>query len=282
VTVTFIGGGNMACALIGGLLARGRAAADFAVVEPLAGQREALAARFPGVRTYAATTQEAVAGAELVTLAVKPQQMQPACAALAPFIHAVPAVLSIAAGTRCADIAHWLGDYSRIVRAMPNTPALVAAGISGVWAGSDVTVAGRASAAAVLAAAGEILWCPREDMLDAVTGVSGSGPAYVFYFLEALEQAALELGFAEADARKLAYQTFAGAVKLAQASPDEPAKLRAQVTSKGGTTERAIATLEAGLVKQTIIAAAKAAAARARELGEPPAASPTPPGRSND
>jgi pyrroline-5-carboxylate reductase len=268
MTIAFVGGGNMASALIGGMIARGRPAADFAVVEPFAATREALAGRYPGVRVHAEGAREAFAGATLVVLAVKPQQMRAACTVLAPFVHAVPAVLSIAAGTRSADIARWLGGYARIVRAMPNTPALVGAGISGAFAGEDVDTAGRASAAAVLEAAGDVLWVKREAMLDAVTGVSGSGPAYVFYCLEALERAALELGFAEADARQLAYATFAGAVKLAQASPADPATLRAQVTSKGGTTERGIATLEAGAVAQAIVDAAKAAAARARELGE--------------
>ena len=267
MTIAFVGGGNMAIALIGGMIARGRAAADFAVIEPSAAQRDVLAGRFAGLRTFDVPARDVFAGATLAVLAVKPQQMRAACTALAPFVHAVPAVLSIAAGTRSADIARWLGDYARIVRAMPNTPALVGAGISGVWAGADVDVAGRATATSVLEAAGEVLWCAREDALDAVTGISGSGPAYVFYFLEALEQAALELGFAAADARRLAYATFAGSVKLAQASRADPATLRAQVTSKGGTTERGIATLDACAVRQAIVDAVKAAAARAQELG---------------
>ena len=267
MTIAFIGGGNMGIALIGGMIARGRAAEDFVVVEPSVSQRATLEGRFPGLRAFEAATRDALAEASLVVLAVKPQQMRAACTSVAPFVHAVPAVLSIAAGTHCADIARWLGGYARIVRAMPNTPAMVGAGISGVYAGPDVDVAGRAAATAVLEAAGEVLWCAREEALDAVTGVSASGPAYVFYFLEALEQAALELGFAEADARRLAYATFAGSVKLAQASSLDPATLRAQVTSKGGTTERGVATLDAGSVRQTFIDAVKAAAARAQELG---------------
>lgn len=264
----FVGGGNMATALVGGVVARGRRAADIVVVEPLATQREALTARFPGIRCVDAAARASLDGMELVVLAVKPQQARAAATALGEPIHAVPALLSIVAGVRVADLARWLGGYTRIVRAMPNTPALVGAGISGVYADPDVPVEGLATAHEVLAAAGAIVTCPREAALDAVTGVSGSGPAYVFYFLEGLTTAAMELGFGEADARQLAYATFAGAMRLAEASAAEPAALRAQVTSKGGTTERAIGVLEDGAVKQRFIDAVKAAAARARELGD--------------
>ena len=151
---------------------------------------------------------------------------------------------------------------------MPNTPALVGRGISGMFAAPGVGDADRARCAAVLEAGGKVLWVGDEAMLDAVTGVSGSGPAYVFYFVEALEAAGRELGFSAADARALAYATFDGAVALAQASPEDPATLRAQVTSKGGTTERAVAALDGGGVRAKIVAAAVAAATRARELGD--------------
>jgi pyrroline-5-carboxylate reductase len=270
MTTTFIGGGNMATALIGGMRARGAAAADFRVVEPLADARERLAARHPGLALFAQCTRDAMAGAALIVLAVKPQQMREAARTLAPQLARVPApvVLSIAAGIRIADLSRWLGGHDRIVRAMPNTPALVGKGISGVFAPSGVDAAGRALAASVLDAAGEQVWVADEAMLDAVTGVSGSGPAYVFYFLEALEEAARDLGFAAADARRLAYATFAGAMALAQASPEEPAVLRARVTSKRGTTERALASMETDAVKAGIVAAVKAAARRAGELGD--------------
>jgi pyrroline-5-carboxylate reductase len=270
VTTTFIGGGNMATALIGGMRARGAAAGDFRVVEPLPDARARLAAQHPGLALHARTDRDAVAGAALVVLAVKPQQMREAARSLAPQLVAGPApvVLSIAAGIRIADLSRWLGGHDRIVRAMPNTPALVGKGISGVYASPGVDAAGRALAAAVLDAAGELVWLDDEAMLDAVTGVSGSGPAYVFYFLEALEDAARELGFAAADARRLAYATFAGAMALAQASSEEPAVLRARVTSKGGTTERALASMEADAVRAAIVAAVKAAAVRAGELGD--------------
>jgi pyrroline-5-carboxylate reductase len=151
---------------------------------------------------------------------------------------------------------------------MPNTPALVGAGITGVYAPAGVDEAGRALAVRTLEAVGEVVWVEREELLDAVTGISASGAAYVFYFLEGLEDAARALGFDDAHARKLAYETFAGAIELAQSSDLPPATLRAQVTSKGGTTERAISVLERHAVKDTFVAAVKAAAERARELGD--------------
>jgi len=269
MTTIFIGGGNMATALIGGMIARGAVACDFAVVEPSAEQRTRIAAAYPGAALHAAASPSALAGAELVVFAVKPQQMREAAAALAPYVTAgAPVVLSIAAGIRLADLGRWLGGYGRLVRSMPNTPALIGKGISGVFAPAEVDAAGRARAHAALAAVGDVLWVPNEQMLDAITGVSGSGPAYVFYFLEALDAAARELGFSREDARKLAYATFGGAVALAHDSDLEPATLRAHVTSKGGTTERALASMEAAAVKTSIVAAVKAAAERARELGD--------------
>jgi len=270
MSIAFIGGGNMASALAGGLLARGAAPDTIRIVEPLAAQREKVGVRFPGVALHAAATADALAGSDLVVFAVKPQQMRDAARSLAPHLRASPdtVVLSIAAGIRLADLGRWLDGHARLVRAMPNTPALVGRGISGAFAAPGVDAAGRAQCAAVLEAAGPVLWLENEAMLDAVTGVSGSGPAYVFYFLEALEAGARELGFGAADARALAYATFDGAIELAKASPEAPATLRAQVTSKGGTTERALATLEAAGVKAQIVAAVKAAAERARELGD--------------
>ena len=270
--IVFIGGGNMATALIGGMVARGRAATDFHAVEPIPEQRERLSARFPGVSASAAPDAGAIARAELLVLAVKPQQMRAASLGLAPLLRDIvapgPVVLTIAAGIRLADLSRWLGGFGNLVRAMPNTPALVGKGISGIHASAGVDARGRTLAAGVLEAVGDVIWVGDEAMLDAVTGISGSGPAYVFYFLEALEAAAGELGFAPAEARKLAYATFSGAIALAQASAEAPATLRAQVTSKGGTTERALSLLEAAAVKASIIAAAKAAAQRAQELGD--------------
>jgi pyrroline-5-carboxylate reductase len=200
-------------------------------------------------------------------IAVKPHNVRTVARELAAYLeHQV--VLTIAAGIRLADLSRWLGGYRRLVRAMPNTPALIGAGIAGLYAMPGVDSDGRSRAAAVLDAVGGTLWCEREEELDAITAVSGSGPAYVFYFLEALDTAARELGFAPAEARRLALATFSGAVRLAEQSESEPAVLRAQVTSKGGTTERAIATLESASVRAAIAAAVKAAADRARELGD--------------
>jgi pyrroline-5-carboxylate reductase len=266
--IVFIGGGNMATALVGGMIGGGRAATDFAVVEPFAEQRARLVQRFPGLATHERVTAAALQGATLVVLAVKPQQMREACEPLAPLVRDVDALLSVAAGIRIADLSRWLGGYRRIVRAMPNTPGLIGAGIAGLYAPADVPAPQRAVAASVLEAAGQVVWVDDESMLDAVTGVSASGPAYVFYFIEALEKAARELGFDAAQARQLAYATFHGAVKLAIASAADPGTLRAQVTSKGGTTARGIATLEEHGVAQAIVECVKAATERARELGD--------------
>ncbi len=270
MATAFIGGGNMATALIGGMLARGAAAPDFRVVEPYPEARAKLATRFPGIALHATCTREAIAGAALVVLAVKPQQMKDAARSLAPHLASASGavVLSIAAGIRLADLARWLSGFERIVRAIPNTPALIGKGISGAFASASVDAAGRSLVSSLLAAAGDEIWLDNEAMLDAVTAVSGSGPAYVFYFQEALEAAARDLGFAPAVARRLAQATLSGAVALGEASPVEPAILRAQVTSKGGTTERAIAVLEDGAVKATLVAAVKAAALRAAEMGD--------------
>ena len=268
MNVTFVGGGNMATALIGGLVATGADAREFRVVEPFDAQQHKLRARFAGIGIFSEATAGAVEGADLIVIAVKPQQAREAAQAIASYIDEGAVVMTIAAGVRIADLSRWLGDYPRIVRAMPNTPALVSAGISGVFAPPQVDEAGRALATRVLEAVGAVIWVEREDMLDAVTGISGSGPAYAFYFLEGLEDAARELGFSAENARKLAYATFAGAIKLAQMSDDAPATLRAQVTSKGGTTERAVSVLEAHAVKATFVEAVKAAALRATELGD--------------
>ncbi len=268
MNVTFIGGGNMATALAGGLVANGADARSMRVVEPSAAQRDKLAARLPGAGLHGDVTAAAVEGADLVLIAVKPQHMRTASQALAPFVAGVPVVMSIAAGVRIGDLSRWLGGYTRLVRAMPNTPALVGAGITGAFAPHAVDMASRKLAGRVLEAVGAVVWVEREDLLDAITGISGSGPAYAFYVLEALEEAARQVGMTPENARKLAYATFAGAIKLAQASDEPPATLRAQVTSKGGTTERGVGVLDERDVKSAFVAAVKAAAARAKEMGD--------------
>jgi pyrroline-5-carboxylate reductase len=268
MNIAFIGGGNMATAIIGGLIAGGANPREFRVVEPQRPQQDKLVGLFPGIGIFGETSAGAVDGADIVVLAIKPQQMREAAHALASHVADVPVVMTIAAGVRLADLSRWLGGYPRLVRAMPNTPALIREGISGAFALPDAGARGSELAERVLEGVGKVLWLAREDLLDAVTGVSGSGPAYVFYFLEGLEQAAQDLGFTKAEARTLAYATFAGTIKLAGGSDLEPAILRAQVTSKGGTTERAIGLLEADAVKSRFVAAVKAAAGRAKELGD--------------
>jgi pyrroline-5-carboxylate reductase len=266
VNITIIGGGNMARALLGGLIARGHGSDALSVIEIDAEARATVSARF-GIATFAAVEPAAVARADVIVIAVKPQNVRAVARELAT-THTRQVVLTIAAGIRLSDLSRWLLGYRRLVRAMPNTPALIGAGIAALYALSGVDSEGRTRAAAVLEAVGGTLWCEREEELDAVTAVSGSGPAYVFYFLEALDQAARELGFTPAEARRLALATFSGAIRLVEQSDSEPALLRAQVTSKGGTTERAVAVLDDARVKAAIVAAVKAAAARARELGE--------------
>jgi pyrroline-5-carboxylate reductase len=177
-------------------------------------------------------------------------------------------IISIAAGIRLGDLTRWLGGYSKLVRVMPNTPALVRAGISGLCAAPSVSDADRAQAGQIMGAVGATLWLETEAQIDAVTAISGSGPAYVFYFIEALQQAALELGFDPEAARRLALQTFAGSVQLATQSEEAPAVLRARVTSKGGTTERAIAVMDAESLRAIVARATRAAAERSRELGD--------------
>jgi len=268
MNITFMGGGNMATAIIGGLIRGGSDARDFRVVEPLASQQDKLVGLFPGVGIFGEASAGAIDGADILVLAVKPQQMREVAQSVAAHVPGVPVVMSIAAGVRLADMSRWMSDYPRLVRAMPNTPALIREGISGAFALPDAGARGRKLAQRVLEGVGTVLWVVREELLDAATGVSGSGPAYVFYFLEGLEQAAQELGFTKEEARTLAYATFAGTIKLASGSELEPGILRAQVTSKGGTTERAIGVLETELVKTHFVAAVKAAAVRAKELGD--------------
>jgi pyrroline-5-carboxylate reductase len=268
LSATFIGGGNMATALLGGLIEAGASPASFHVVDPSAPQRERLVARLPGVQAHDAIAADALSGSGIVVMAVKPQQMREAARALAPHVAAVPVVLTIAAGIRVADLARWLGGYSRIVRAMPNTPALIGSGISGVYADPSVDVRSRDVAAHVLEAAGEMVWFDREALLDVVTGVSASGPAFVFYLIEALERAGTELGLTRTTARQLAYATFEGAVALARATGEDLATLRANVTSKGGTTERGLQVLGERAVAQALRDAVAAAAARATEMGD--------------
>jgi pyrroline-5-carboxylate reductase len=263
--LAFIGGGNMARAIIGGLVAKGVNRADIAAVEPDASARLRLLSEF-GVKSFEKADAELHA-AEVVVFAVKPQQMREAARAVAPHL-GDPLVVTIAAGIRLESLSRWLGNKQRLVRAMPNTPALVHAGITGLYATIGARDSDRQAAEGLMGAVGAIVWFERESDLDAVTAVSGSGPAYVFYAIEALEAAARKLGLAEGASRSLALWTFVGAAKLAIDRGDDPAKLRAEVTSKGGTTERALEVLEAAHVKDKFVEAVAAACERSRELGD--------------
>jgi pyrroline-5-carboxylate reductase len=266
--IAVIGGGQMARALVGGWLARGATAASIAVADPSGSQRDWLASAFPGLRLESDNAAAAAHG-EVWLLAVKPQLVADVARALASLAAAQhPLVVSIAAGVRAADIARWIGPGATVIRAMPNRPALVGAGATALYAAPAVPASARAVATSLLAAVGSVVWVGSEAELDAVTAVSGSGPAYFFLLMELLEAAAIAEGLAPAVARRLALDTAAGAARLATTSPDDPATLRAQVTSKGGTTAAALAVLEAADLRGIVARAVAAAARRSRELAE--------------
>ncbi len=262
--IAFIGGGNMATAIIGGLLRQGRAPSSILVVDPSTEQRQRLNDTL-GVRTSAAP-DAALQTAGTVVWAVKPQQFKDAAAACAALTqHALH--FSVMAGLRSDDIARLLGT-ARVVRAMPNTPALVGQGMTGLFARPEVSVDEREAVANMVSTTGKMLWVSREADLDAVTALSGSGPAYVFYFIEAMVQAAQDMGLSADQGRELALATFAGATALAAQSSDSPAVLRERVTSKGGTTYAALTHMESASVKAAFVAAMRAAEKRAGELGD--------------
>jgi pyrroline-5-carboxylate reductase len=263
--IAFIGGGNMANALIGGLVRQGFPAANIAVVEPLAENRGRLAGAY-GI-TCLPAADASILASDVLVLSIKPQQMREALAPLAGKL-GNQLIVSIAAGMRLADISRWLGGHAKLVRTMPNTPALIGAGITGLYADPSVDAAGRQQAERILGAVGKTLWIAEESLMDAVTAVSGSGPAYVFYFIEALRDAARELGFDDAQARLLAIETVVGAAALAAGSEEDVAVLRQRVTSKGGTTEAALKSLDADSVKAAFARAIRAADARGREMGD--------------
>ena len=266
-SVGFIGAGNMAKAMAGGLLARGWAAERLRAADPNAEVRADWHAKFG---LSCGDDNLAVArGVDVLVLAVKPQQIATVARALASAVRNRPVlVISIAAGIRLAQLEAWLGSGVAIVRAMPNTPALVGSGAAGVYANTHVDAAGRQVAHDILASVGIALWLETEDQLDAVTALSGSGPAYFFLMMEALERAGVELGLAPVTARALTLATALGAARMATASDEDPATLRTRVTSPGGTTEAAIQLLQHSNYADLVARALKAAAARARELAE--------------
>jgi pyrroline-5-carboxylate reductase len=264
--IAFIGGGNMAAALIAGLAGKLVAGADIHVVDPNADALGRLHGQY-GVTTSHVIDAEVVL-ADVLVLAVKPQQMRDVADAVAPLLtRGAPLIISIAAGIRSIDLSRWLGGYQALVRCMPNTPALIGQGITGMVAMQGVLQAQQDVADAVLAAVGKTVWLDDEALIDSVTAVSGSGPAYVFYFIEAMQQAAEELGLTAEQGRELAVATFTGAAQLAAQSHESVAVLRERVTSKGGTTYAALTSMQAAGVGAAIVTAVKAAAARGRELG---------------
>jgi len=262
--IAFIGGGNMASAIIGGLLKEDLSPHHIQVVEPFTDTAQKLREQF-GVTVFP-TACEALVKGDLIVWAVKPQVFKEAAAAVLPFaskaLH-----LSVAAGILTDSIATWLHS-TRVVRCMPNTPALVGKGMTALFALAQVSESEKALVEQIIRTTGEFIWVDAEKQLDAVTALSGSGPAYVFYFLEAMTQAGVEMGLSAEQAYHLAVATFAGASELARASDESAEVLRQRVTSKGGTTFAAITSMETAGIKTAFIAAMQAAAQRAGELGD--------------
>jgi pyrroline-5-carboxylate reductase len=269
-TIAFIGGGNMARSLIGGLIARGRAASDLIVADPIAGQLDSLRSQY-GVR-IAANNAAAVSDADVAILAVKPQDLRSVTTGMRDALQAQrPLLISVAAGIRAGDIERWTGGIP-VVRCMPNRPALQGCGMTGLFATAGVPEQHRNTAVEILSAVGATLWVSEEQQMDAVTAVSGSGPAYFFLLIEMMEDAGVALGLPREVSRKLAIETAYGSGCMAQEATETPAVLRAQVTSKGGTTEAALNHLEShrvrSLFEEAIAAAARRSAELARDLAK--------------
>ena len=263
--IAFLGGGNMASALIGGLVAKGFDARSIAVLEVSRAARERLASRYA---VHAATAPDAaMQESDTLVLAVKPQDMRAALASIASVIRG-KLVISIAAGVKLDALSRWLGGHRKLVRCMPNTPALIGAGISGLYAPPEVSPDERKRAETILGAVGEVVWLPEERLLDPVTAVSASGPAYVFWFIEQLAGSAEKLGIEKGTALKLALHTVLGAAQLAASSSESPATLRKNVTSKGGTTEAALKVFDEEKLAERFARAVEAASRRGGELGE--------------
>ena len=262
--MAFVGGGNMANALIGGLIRHGAASSAIRVVEPFAATAQALQAQH-GVAVQPAA-DASLKDCALVVWAVKPQVFKQAALLTAPFV-ANALHLSVAAGITSNSIAQWL-HTERVVRAMPNTPALVGLGQTGLYARSAVSQAEKAAITDMMGLMGESLWVDTEDLLDTVTALSGSGPAYVFYFLEAMVDAGVQMGLTPAQAHQLAVGTFVGASELARSSSETPAVLRERVTSKGGTTFAALSVMQEQGLHAILLQAMQAAQERAKNLGQ--------------
>ncbi len=263
----FIGGGNMARSLIGGLVAAGHDAGAIRVTDPSAEKRSDLADRY-GVEAFE-DNGAAVADADVVVFSVKPQSLPSVAAELTEAVNRrAPLVVSIAAGVRVEDLARWLSYDGPVVRCMPNTPALLGAGVTGLYANERASTDDRRQAQTILETAGRVIWLDDEALMDTVTAISGSGPAYFFLFMEALESAAAQRGLAPEQARLLATQTALGAARMATAGEEGPGELRERVTSKGGTTAEALAVFDQLGLTTLVDRAVEAAASRARELGD--------------
>lgn len=268
--ISFIGGGNMASAILCGLKKHAFNMSTICVVEPDADKRAMLAEQF-GVQTATQISDMPTIAPQVLVLAVKPQQMQAVCAQLNGKLGAQlnqHLIISIAAGIRTTELGRWLNGHQAIVRAMPNTPAQIQAGVSALYAMPSVNAVQREQASGILQAVGSSLWLDNEGKMDAVTAISGSGPAYVFYLIEALQDAGIELGLTPEEAKHLVLETFTGASLLAKQAKADVHALRAQVTSKGGTTEQGILSLESAHIKTIILAAATAAAKKSKTLGD--------------
>lgn len=271
-TLAFIGGGNMATALAAGLIGKRCGAHDVLVVDPDPASRARWQQQGVVTAESAETAGEALRAQRIWVFAVKPQVMKQVVAACRPFMAPDTLVVSVAAGIPAQVLSRWLGTddapYGKVVRCMPNTPALIGAGATGLLALDGVTEDERGRVQQLLRATGEVVWVESDQALDAVTALSGSGPAYVFFFLEALLQGGQELGLSAEQSRALALATLRGATELAALSPESPATLRERVTSKGGTTAAALDVFYGEGVDRTIRAAMQAAYARAGQLGK--------------
>jgi len=269
LSIAFIGGGNMASALASGLADKTCPAGNLHVVDPNNDVQNAWRQRGA---TAAAEPDEALRACNVWLYAVKPQQLQDAVMATRQWLRPDTLVISVAAGIRADTLAEWLGEpgapWQNLVRCMPNTPALVGAGISGLIALPGVDAAGRGVAEDLLGAVGQVVWVADDAALDAVTALSGSGPAYVFLFLESLIAGGVAVGLTPDQAHQLALGTLAGATKLAEQATDSPSVLRERVTSKGGTTAAALQVFEQANLRETVHQALEAAAQRSRELAK--------------
>ena len=265
--ISFIGGGNMAQALISGLVSCGVKPSLITVADPSSEAREQLAAKGLNTVDPTADAKAAVIGADIVVLAVKPQVMKAVVSGFADVLDK-QLVISVAAGLSTALLSNMLGGYSNIVRAMPNTPAMIQMGATGLYGTDNITAEQKQLSTAVMEASGLVMWVDNEEHMHAVTAVSGSAPAYMFYFIEAMVDGAVALGLDKEQASALAMQTMLGAAKMAMSSEDAPSELRRKVTSPNGTTQAAIESMQANDINRQIVEAMQACYDRSQALSE--------------